>query len=81
MTIDSEKKPLWTCPQCGHSFVTRNMWHSCGRYDLESHFEGRDGQVRETFDRLVEAAQKCGPVTVYAQKTRNDLWFAFDLGA
>lgn len=19
------KKPLWTCPKCGHQFVTRNM--------------------------------------------------------
>jgi hypothetical protein len=34
------KKPLWTCPKCGHRFVTRNMWHSCSDYSLESHFEG-----------------------------------------
>ncbi len=24
------KKPLRTCPQCRHSFVTRNMWHRGG---------------------------------------------------
>lgn len=46
------------------------MWHSCGRYDLDIHFEGKSSRVRETFDALVEATQRCGPLTVYAQKTR-----------
>jgi hypothetical protein len=63
-------RPLWTCPKCGHRFVTRNIWHSSGRYDLEDHFMGRAPEVRETFDRLVAAVADCGPVTVYAQKTR-----------
>ena len=30
--IPMQHKPLWTCPKCGHSFVTRNIWHSCNRY-------------------------------------------------
>ena len=21
--------PLWVCPDCGHGFVTANIWHSC----------------------------------------------------
>jgi hypothetical protein len=62
--------PLWTCPRCGHQFVTRNIWHSCGRYDLDNHFVGKDDLLRPTFDRLVEIANRCGYVTVYAQKTR-----------
>ncbi|MFQ5747486.1 MAG: DUF5655 domain-containing protein [Gemmatimonadota bacterium] len=63
-------RPLWTCPKCGHSFVTRNLWHSCSRYPLEFHFEGKDPVVRATFDRFLEAIQACGPVTVIPQKTR-----------
>ena len=68
--LDRRTRPLWTCPQCGHRFVTRNIWHSCSRYELESHFEGGEPIVRETFDKLVEVAQTCGPLTIYAQKTR-----------
>jgi hypothetical protein len=62
--------PLWTCPRCGHQFVTRNLSHSCGRYAIDDHFRGKDPNLRATFDRLVEIAGACGPLTVYAQKTR-----------
>jgi hypothetical protein len=62
--------PLWVCPRCGHPFVTRNLWHSCGQYALADHFTGKDPALLETFHRLVEVTQGCGPVTVYAQKTR-----------
>jgi hypothetical protein len=50
--------------------VTRNLWHACGRYRLADHFRGAEPGVREAFDRLVALARRCGPVTVYAQKTR-----------
>jgi ABC-type ATPase with predicted acetyltransferase domain len=60
-------KDLWTCPQCGHQFVTANMWHSCGSYDLDGHFRGKDPQVRELFDALVEVIEGIGPVTVYVR--------------
>jgi hypothetical protein len=63
-------RPLWRCPKCGHRFVTKNLWHSCGRYRLADHFAGKPGEIRKTFDRFVQLARSCGPVTVYAQKTR-----------
>lgn len=63
-------KPLWSCPKCGHQFVTANIWHSCGRYELEPHFNGRSPIVQEIFDDLVAAGEACGPVTVYPQKSR-----------
>jgi hypothetical protein len=62
--------PLWTCPTCGHGFVTRNIWHSCTRIDLDAAFAGSTPPVRETFDRYVDLIARCGPVTVIAQKTR-----------
>ena len=65
-----KKKSLWTCPNCGHRFVTRNMWHSCSRYRLDDHFTGKDPFVRDLFDRFAALVRQCGPVTVYAQKTR-----------
>ena len=66
----SKSKPLWTCPKCGHAFVTRNLWHSCGRHRLADHFAGKPANLRATFRRWVAVARSCGPVTVYAQKTR-----------
>ena len=67
---DAPKKTLWRCPKCGHRFVTKNLWHSCGRYRLSDHFKGKPPAIRQTFDRYVELARACGPVIVYAQKTR-----------
>jgi hypothetical protein len=61
---------LWTCPQCGHRFVTRNMWHSCTRHEVEEHFVGCLPQVRASFDRYIAAVEACGPIEVIAQKTR-----------
>lgn len=62
--------PLWRCPRCGHRFVTKNLWHSCGRYRIASHFAGKPSRLRAAFRRWVAIARECGPVTVYAQKTR-----------
>ena len=64
------KRPLWQCPKCKHRFVTANIWHSCGRYRLADHFNGKPVALRKTFDRYVAAARTYGAVTVYAQKTR-----------
>lgn len=63
-------EPLWKCPACGHRFVLANLWHSCGNYPLEDHFARKDPNVRRVFDAIVGVARDCGPVTVYAQKTR-----------
>jgi hypothetical protein len=68
--MNANQKPLWTWPKCGHQLVTRNLWHSCGQYDLESHFNDRSVSVKEAFNHLVQVANDCGPVTIYAQKTR-----------
>jgi len=63
-------RPLWTCPSCGHRFVTANLWHSCSRHTVDEHFARADPRVREAFDRLVQLYEGCGPIVVIAQKTR-----------
>src|SRR5262245_41254308 len=67
---NSSPRPLWKCPRCGRRFAGKNMWHSCGRYRLADHFAGKPRQLRATFGRWVAVAKSCGPVEVYAQKTR-----------
>lgn len=63
-------RPLWTCPRCGHRFVTANIWHSCTMFSVEEMFSKSAPAVREAFDRFLELIAECGPVTVIAQKTR-----------
>ena len=63
-------EPLWTCPQCGRQFATRNPSHFCSDVALESHFAGRDPAVVATFKRLVTVARRSGRVTVVPEKTR-----------
>jgi hypothetical protein len=46
------------------------MWHSCGRYLLADHFDGKVPQVRKMFNRFRTMVKECGPVTIYPQKTR-----------
>jgi hypothetical protein len=70
MTARADHRPLWTCPDCGHRFVTPRLWHSCRRYRLSDHFKGKDPIVRELFNHFRSAVRKIGPVTIYAQKTR-----------
>jgi len=62
--------PLWTCPKCRHQFATRNLWHSCVRVPISAHFQGRAAALEPAFQSLARAAEACGPVTIYAQKTR-----------
>ena len=65
-----EERPLWRCPECAHTFVTRNLWHSCGKYTLDHHFADKPAFVREIFDAYVTAVRRFGPFKVEPQKTR-----------
>jgi hypothetical protein len=70
MSRAADRRPLWRCPRCGHRFTTRNLPHSCARHSLAEHFRGKPAALRRTFAAYVALARACGPVTVYAQKTR-----------
>jgi hypothetical protein len=61
---------MWSCPECGRSFANRNQSHFCSHVRLDAHFEGREPNVVATFERLLAAARKNGPVTVLPEKTR-----------
>lgn len=66
-----EKKPLWTCPNCGVKLVTRNMWHSCGAFTLDALFAKSEPNVRRTFNALAKAVKMAAEDgTIIPQKTR-----------
>jgi hypothetical protein len=62
---------MWTCEQRGRTFASRNQTHTCARLgELDRHFATSEPEVRETFERVLAAAQSLGPVQVLAEKTR-----------
>ncbi len=61
---------MWRCPRCERQFANRNQSHSCGKYDLESHFQGKPAEMRQLYDRFVSKVRLCGPVTILPEKTR-----------
>jgi hypothetical protein len=58
------EKPLWTCPDCGHQFVTRNIWHSSINYPLEKHFEGKSPEVTALYHHYLGLIQTIRPVNI-----------------
>lgn len=62
--------PLWKCPKCGERFVTKNIWHACGKFKVEDLFARSDPHVIELFNKFAEMIRACGPVTIIPQKTR-----------
>jgi hypothetical protein len=62
--------PLWTCPKCGAQLVTRNMWHACGPYTVDSFLADKGPRGRELFARFVELVESCGPVIPAPARTR-----------
>lgn len=61
---------LWVCARCGARLVTRNLWHSCGRFTLEELFATAAPSVLELARTYVATLQSLGDVQVIAQKTR-----------
>jgi hypothetical protein len=62
--------PLWTCPKCGAEFVSANMSHSCGRWELDALFAKSEPHVFELFQTFRGMVKDCGRSTMIPQKTR-----------
>lgn len=63
-------KPLWRCPDCGHRFVNKNTWHSCGTNTLKALFSRSDPTVFQLFKKFSKMVQACGPGKMITQQTR-----------
>jgi hypothetical protein len=62
--------PLWRCPKCGARLVSRNLWHSCGRFTLEALFSASAPGVLAAARDYVALLESLGDVEVLPQKTR-----------
>jgi hypothetical protein len=61
---------LWRCPVCGRGFANRNQSHSCGKYNLDAHFAGKDASIRKLFQTFLALLRRFGPIIVLPEKTR-----------
>jgi hypothetical protein len=61
---------LWHCPKCGARLVSRNLWHSCGRFTLDALFSGSPPRVLAAARAYVKVLESLGDVQVLPQKTR-----------
>jgi len=62
--------PVWHCRKCGARLVSRNLWHSCGRFTLEALFDGSAPDVLAAAHQYVALLESLGDVQVLPQKTR-----------
>jgi hypothetical protein len=67
---DTGQRELWICPRCGARLITRNLWHSCGEFSLETLFASADESTLDLARRYVEVLHTLGDVQVLPQKTR-----------
>jgi hypothetical protein len=58
------------CPRCGARLVTKNLWHSCGTFTLESLFPKSEPAVVDLARKYVALLYSLGDVQVIPQKTR-----------
>ena len=65
-----KKSALWICPKCGARLVTRNLWHSCGRFTLEALFTNAGSGVVALARSYVTMLRSLGDVQIMPQKTR-----------
>jgi hypothetical protein len=61
---------MWTCPICGHKFVTKNLWHSCGKYTVADFLKGKPERSVRLFQYFLREHEKIGPITLHPVKTR-----------
>ena len=67
--MDLDTTDLWTCPECGKRFVTKNLAHSCGRHTVEDFMAGKGEMAWSYWNALCRMVGTCGPYTVVANKT------------
>ena len=64
------ERPVWVCPRCGARLITRDLWHSCGRFTMENLFAASEPGTLELARRFVDLLGGLGDVQVLPQKTR-----------
>lgn len=74
-------RALWTCPECGARFVSRNLSHSCVRTSVAEFLSDKPPLAVKLFKRFVAEAREFGDVILHPVKTRIALMVAVRFAA
>jgi hypothetical protein len=59
---------MWTCPDCKRTFKNTRQDHSCIVTDIESHFIGKQENVKLTFEKLFSAVESYQNIKINSVK-------------
>ncbi|MBN2015340.1 hypothetical protein JW766_00725 [Candidatus Dojkabacteria bacterium] len=69
----------WTCPKCGRIFAKKNQMHSCKKFPIEKHFEGKEEIAKPLFEYLkTKITTEIGPVKVISLPCCIHLFGCYD---
>lgn len=59
---------MWICPECSRTFKNTHQDHSCFVTDIESHFIGKQENVKSTFNTILAITETFENVTINSVK-------------
>lgn len=59
----------WICPRCGRRLRVANQEHTCGHFESESHFDGKDPVGRLVFEWILQGCETLGVLDVLPMKS------------
>jgi hypothetical protein len=59
---------MWTCPDCKRTFKNTRQDHSCTVTDIESHFIGKQENVKLTFEKLLSVVESFQNIKINSVK-------------
>ncbi|MGD2102212.1 MAG: DUF5655 domain-containing protein [Acidimicrobiia bacterium] len=63
-------RPMWTCPDCGRSFVNTNQAHACQTTTVDDYLVGKTDHAVSIYKAVVAALETAGDFRIHPQKTR-----------
>ena len=55
---------IWNCPKCGRQFKHATTYHSCVRINPDSHFIGKNQNVKAVYEKILKETKNFGKVNV-----------------
>lgn len=59
---------MWICPECGRKFSRNKQSHSCIQYNPEILFIGKNPEIRDLYQVLIDRLKEFGEIDVYSGK-------------
>lgn len=68
--VPKRTPPLWACPRCRQTLVTKNIWHACSSSSVEELLSKKPPGHKKLYHSFLKLLRQCGPVNVNVNKSR-----------